>query len=217
VIAALAVSLPFGAARADMEPQELVKRAELLVESAKGDTDAGVMRSYIRGAEAVLVIPEFIKAGFVIGGAVGNGVIMGRDPNTNGFTAPAFVKLSEGSVGLQIGAESSEVIMTVLTKKGLEAILNDKYKIGGDASISVLTIGGGRDAGTTANFDVDIVTFAKTEGLYGGLTLEGTIFTLANDDNQTFYGQPLTAQQIVLQGRGGSANAAKLQSLLNTF
>jgi len=130
VVGLIAVLATVSESRAVSEQQQLVDRARLTVESMKQDGDAGIIRTYIRSAQAVVVIPEFVKAGFIIGGALGEGVIVGRDLKTKAFSMPSFVELTEGSIGLQIGAESSEIIMTIQTEKGLKALLNNQFKIG---------------------------------------------------------------------------------------
>lgn len=206
-----------GAAHAASEQQQLVDRARLTVQSMKQEGDAGVMRTYIRSAQAVVVIPEFVKAGFVVGGALGEGVIVGRDLKTKAFAMPSFVELAEGSVGLQAGVESSEIIMTVQTEKGLKALLKNQFTLGANAGITVLTLDASREASSTTNLDADIVTFARSKGLFGGVALDGTVFTHMIDDNAAYYGSTLSAQDVILKGKGRNNGAAALGQLLTKF
>ncbi len=197
--------------------QDLVDRARLVVEALKRDPDADQVRRYVQDAHAIVVIPAYVKAGLIIGGAVGEGVIVGRDPQTSAITQPAFVELTEGSIGLQAGVQTSEIILTVLSQKGLEALLSDKFTIGGDAGLSVFTIGAQREAATTTNINADIVAFGRSKGLFGGVAIDGTVFTLRDDANAAYYGEPLTAKEIVVHGRGVSVGTANLREQLRRF
>jgi len=217
VVGLIAVLATVSESRAVSEQQQLVDRARLTVESMKQDGDAGIIRTYIRSAQAVVVIPEFVKAGFIIGGALGEGVIVGRDLKTKAFSMPSFVELTEGSIGLQIGAESSEIIMTIQTEKGLKALLNNQFTFGAGADITILTIGAGREASTTTNLDADVVTFSRSKGLFGGIALDGTMFTHMIDHNAAYYGSAFTAQEVVLQGKGRNNAASALAYLLTNF
>lgn len=205
------------AANAASEQQQLVDRARLTVESLKQDGEAGIMRTYIRSAQAVVVIPEFVKAGFIVGGALGEGVIVGRDLKTKAFSMPSFVELAEGSVGLQAGVESSEIIMTVQTEKGLKALLKNQFTFGANAGITVLTLDASREASTTTNLNADVVTFARSKGLFGGVALDGTVFNHMVDDNAAYYGSTLSAEEIILKGKGRNSGAAALGQLLTKF
>jgi lipid-binding SYLF domain-containing protein len=204
-------------AAAMSEQEQLVERARLTVLSLKNFNDVGVIRPYVQGARAVVVIPSFIKASLVIGGAHGEGVMVGRNLATGAWRYPAFVSLSEGSIGLQAGAEASEIIMIVLTEKGVNALLTDKVKLGGEAGIAVLNIGAGREASTTTNMGADVVTFARSKGLYAGLSLEGAVLSLDNKANSAYHGKPLTARQLVQEDIQGNAQSDDLREALANF
>lgn len=214
----LVIALPMGrSALAESKQQQLVDKARLVVQSMKTVGDADVMRTYIQKAKAVVVIPEFVKASFIVGGAYGGGVILGRNPETGQFNAPAFAALTEGSLGLQAGAKSSEIIMTVLTEKGLNALLSTKFTLGADAGVAVLTLGAGRQTGTTTNFDVDILTFARSKGFYGGMSLDGAVLSVDSDANVAYYGQAMPVRDIVIYGKAWSDGASVLREELDNF
>ena len=213
-VVALGLSAP---ARADSEQQQLVDRARLTVDVMKSESDAETIRAYLQSARAVVIIPEFIKAGFIVGGAYGKGLILTRDAATGDWSSPAFMELAEGSIGLQIGVEASEIIMAVRSDDGLKALLADQFTIGGEAGITVLTLGGSREAATTSNFEADIITFARSKGLFGGISLDGAKLILKDEDNALYYGQAVSVEDIVIHRKVGNVNADRLRNALRGF
>ncbi|MGD9539029.1 MAG: lipid-binding SYLF domain-containing protein [Alphaproteobacteria bacterium] len=199
------------------DEEELVERAKLTVLSLKSFSDAGAIRPYIQGARAVVIIPEFVKAGFILGGAHGSGVMVGRNLKTGAWRYPAFVTLSEGSIGLQIGAEASEIVMICLTEKGVNALLDDGVNIGASAGIAVLTIGAGREASTTTAVGADVVTFARSKGLFGGLSIEGAVLNQHQAENTAYHGRALTPKELVTTDVVGNRGADALREALANF
>lgn len=216
LIVTLAISAT-AASAAESEQQQLVDRARLTVQAMKQAGDADVMRTYIRRAKAVVIIPAFAKGGFIIAGAHGNGLVLGKSGGAGPFNAPGFMELVEGSIGLQIGGEISEIIMTVLTDDGLKALLSNKVTLGAQAGISVLSFGAGRETATTTNFDADILTFQRSKGLFGGLSIDGAVFSNLPEWNTLYYGQNLPVQDIVLHGKAWHDGANQLRQELDTF
>lgn len=202
---------------AGSDTQQLIDRARITVQAMKLAADADVMRSYIQRAKAVVVIPAFAKGSFIVGGAHGNGVILGRNGGSGPFNAPGFMELIEGSIGLQIGGEISEIILTVLTEDGLKALLNNKVSLGAQAGISVLSFGAGRETATTTNFDADILTFQRSKGLFGGMSVDGAVFSNLPKWNAAYYGQGFAVEDIVLHGKAWNDGANELRRELDTF
>lgn len=199
------------------DEEELVDRARVTVTSLKDFNDIGAIRPYVKGARAVVIIAAFVKAGFIVGGAHGEGVMIGRNLKTGAWRYPAFVALSEGSIGLQIGAEASEIIMICLTEKGVNALLEDGVKIGAEAGIAVLTIGAGREAATTTAVGADVVTFARSKGLFGGLSIEGAVLTQRQASNTTYHGKSFSTRQLVTTDVKGNRGADALRQALAGF
>jgi lipid-binding SYLF domain-containing protein len=204
-------------ARADSEQQQLVDRARLAVDTMKSDTYAETIRAYVQSARAIVIIPEFVKAGFIIGGAYGKGLIIARDAAVGDWSSPAFMELVEGSIGLQIGGESAEIFMTVRSDDGLKALLSNQFTIGGEAGITVLTMGAKREAATTTNLEADIITFGRGKGLFGGVSLDGAKLIMKADDNAAYYGQAVSAEDIVIHRKVGNVNADGLRNALRGF
>ena len=212
--AALPALLPL-AARAQAEQQTLVDRATLAVQEMLGSDSASDARSLIRRARGAMVCPQVFKAGFFFGGQGGACVMVGR--LQTGWTAPAFYGMGSGSFGLQIGIQDAEILFIVLTEKGLHALLDSQFKIGADAGVSFATLGAGVQGSTTAAFAADVVAFSRSRGLFVGISLDGSLISARSDWNQTYYGQPIAAQQIVLQGEGHNPGSDPLREMLGRF
>lgn len=213
IVAALLALMPL-AARAQTEPQALVDRATLTIQDMIAlnaeNSDVG---SLMRRAKGVMICPRVFKAGFILGGQGGGCVLVGR--SQAGWSGPAFYGMGSGSVGLQIGIQDSQVLLIILTERGLQALLDNQFKIGADASVAIATIGGGVQGATTAAFDADIVAFQNNRGLFLGVSLDGSLIGARSDWNASYYGQPMAAQQIVMQQQGQNPGAEPLKEMLN--
>src|SRR6185436_18126951 len=115
--------------------------------------------------------------------------------------------MGSGSVGFQIGIQDSQFIMMIMTQKGLAAIMDSQFKLGADASIAIATIGAGVEGSTTGALGADIVAFSETRGLFGGVSVEGSIMGSKSSWNRAYYGQELSAQQIVISMQGANPGA----------
>lgn len=215
LLAALLLLLLPVAAKAQTEQQTLVDRATLSVQEMLGDPSANDARSVFKKAKGALVCPRIFKAGFILGGQGGNCVMLGR--TAQGWTNPAFYGMGSGSVGLQIGVQDAEILFVVLTEKGLQALLDNQFKIGADISVAFATLGAGLQGSTTAALDADIVAFAQTRGLFAGISIDGSLISSKSDWNQAYYGQPIAAQQIIMSHEGNNAGADPLRNVLGRF
>lgn len=214
IAALVAILLPL-AAHAQTEQQTLVDRATLTVQEMLGDKNASEARNLMRKSKGVLVCPRIFKAGFIIGGQGGGCIMAGR--TQNGWSNPAFYGLGSGSIGFQIGVQDAQIIFIVLTEKGLQALLDSQFKIGADASVAVATLGAGVSGSTTAALNADIVAFAATRGLFAGVSIDGSLISSRSDWNQEYYGKPMAAQQIVINGQGNNPGAEPLREILSRF
>jgi lipid-binding SYLF domain-containing protein len=148
--------------------------------------DKAIPRELLAKAEAVAVFPNVIKAGFIIGGRGGSGVISRRLPY--GWSAPAFFKLGGGSIGLQIGASSTDFVLLFMNEAALKGLLEDKFEIGGEGSVAAGPIGRAVSASTNATLDAGILSYSRSKGLFAGLELKGVVINPDNDDNEAVYG-----------------------------
>ena len=146
-----------------------------------------------------------VKVGFIFGGSGGRGVLVVRD-EAGKWNGPAFYSVSAASVGFQAGVQVSEVVMMVMTEKGINSLLSTAMKVGGDASVAAGPVGAGANATVTE----DIVAFSRSKGLYGGLNLDGSVIKPADDWNSAYYGKEVLPPQILLKGEVHNKQADKL-------
>ena len=201
---------------AQTRQQALVDRATLAVGDML-DVPSGRDRlQAMRQARAVMVCPQVFRAGFVLAGAGGNCVLVARD-GAGSWSAPAFYVMGSGSVGFQIGIQDSEIIMVILTNRGLNAIMDSQFKLGADASVAIANMGSGVEGDTTAALRADIVAYSQTRGLFAGVALNGSILTSDTAWNRAYYGADLAARQIVMQMQVNNAGANPLRTILGRF
>ena len=148
--------------------------------------DKAIPKDLLDNAEAVAVFPNVIKAGFIIGGRGGSGVISRRV--RGGWSAPVFFKLGGGSIGLQIGASSTDFVLLFMNEEALKGLLEDKLEIGGEGSVAAGPVGRAASASTNVTLDAGILSYSRSKGLFAGLELKGVVIDPDNDDNMAVYG-----------------------------
>ncbi len=208
------LALPARSADAASEPQELVEKARMTAERLLSHPEFSLLRGWMRGAKGVLIVPSLLKAGFLIGGEGGSGVLLSRDP-AKGWSDPAFYTLGAGSIGPQIGIQDSQVLFVIMTVKGLEAMIEKHVKLGIDASIAAGPEGGGVEGATTAGLGADIFSFSMTRGVFAGASFEGSVAVERNDWNRSYYGAGATPWAIVIERKFTNAGAAGLRKALD--
>lgn len=211
--AALALALAPPPAAAQAEQQALVDRATLTVNELMGGEFGADARQVLRRARAVVIFPRVFRGGFILGGEGGSGVLLARD-GAGTWSSPAFYGLGSASLGLQIGVQDSQVMLFIMNDKALNAVLQSQFKFGADAGLAVATIGAGISGGTTAALRADVVSVAKSRGLYAGISLEGSILARRNEENAAYYGRPVSAEQIVLTMEAHNPGADNLRAAL---
>jgi lipid-binding SYLF domain-containing protein len=204
-------------ALAQQEQQVLVDRAALAVQEmmTSGDSTQDAI-NLMRRARAVMICPRVFRAGFIFAGEGGSCVLVGRD-GAGSWSAPAFYGMGSGSVGLQIGVQDAIVIMMIMTERGLNAVMNSQFTIGADAAIAVATVGAGIQGGTTAAAGADIVTLARSRGLFAGLSLSGSILSYRPEAAQAYYGREASARQIVVTMEAHNPGSDPLRAMLMRF
>jgi lipid-binding SYLF domain-containing protein len=198
------------------EQQTLVDRATLTVQEMMTQNVSQDPKSLLRNAKAVMVCPRIFKAGFFFGGEGGNCVLLARAGNGT-WSYPAFYNIGSGSFGFQFGIEDNELLMLIMTVRGLNAVLDSQIKLGANAGIAVATLGAGVQGSTTTAVGADIVAFSASRGLFGGVALEGSLMSSDSHADQSYYGQPLAARQLVMQMQGGNPGADPLREVLARY
>jgi lipid-binding SYLF domain-containing protein len=186
------------------EPQKLVADARTTLSNFLRDPDQTWIQQNLNRARGVLIAPQIVKAGFIFGGSGGRGVLVAREGRT--WAGPAFYDLATASVGFQAGVEVSEVVIVVMTDKGLNSLLSPSFKIGGDASIAAGPVGAGAKADITA----DLIAFTRAKGVYGGVNLDGTIVNTNDSWNSVYYGRSVLPPDILIRRSVTNPNATPL-------
>lgn len=158
-----------------------------------GTREKSIPRDLLDKAEAVAVFPSVLKAGFILGGRGGRGVISRRVPG--GWSAPAFFNLGGGSIGLQIGAASTDYILLFMNEHAVESLLGDKFEIGGEGSAAAGPVGRSASASTDLKLNAQILSYSRSRGAFAGLELKGVVIKPDNEDNSQVYG--MTARDIL--------------------
>ncbi len=208
------------AARAELreDAQSLLDQATLALPELFNEVDPAArdqLAALLREARGVLLCPRILRAGFLFGGRGGGCVLLGRDGN--GWGHPAFYGLSGAGIGLQIGIQDVALMMLVRTERGLAALMDSQFTVGGDIGISVAAFGGNLAGGTTAAGGADIVSVARARGLFMGVSLEGSLLSARPQWTMAFYGEDLSARQVVLHGMGRNPGADRLRAALARF
>ena len=158
--------------------------------------DNSIPKELLDRAEAVAVFPGVLKAGFVVGGRGGSGLISRRV--TGGWSAPAFFKLGGASVGLQIGASKTDFVLLFMNEDAVRGLLEDKFEMGGEASAAAGPVGRAASATTNLTLDAGILSYSRSRGLFAGLELKGAVINPDNNLNEALYG--LKAKDLLTGG-----------------
>ena len=188
-----------------VDPDLLVTDARSTLSNFLRDPDQGWIQDNIGRARAILIAPQIVKAGFILGGSGGRAVLVARDGRA--WIGPAFYDLGTASVGFQAGVEVSEAVMLVMTEKGLNSLLSTSFKLGGDASIAAGPVGAGARSTVTA----DIIAFSRAKGVYGGVNFDGTVVYANVGWNDAYYGRSnVLPPDILIRKTASSPKSAAL-------
>jgi SH3 domain-containing YSC84-like protein 1 len=161
--------------------------------------DSAIPAEILDKAECVAVFPSVIKAGFIVGGRGGRGVVSCR--TTQGWSAPAFLNLGGGSIGPQIGAQSTDFVMLFMNKEGVNSLLSSKFTLGGDASVAAGPVGRQVGASTDVVLKSQILSYSRSRGVFAGLELKGVAITVDKDDMKSVYGEEVTAKEVLQENK----------------
>jgi len=192
-----------------MEASHLVEKARLTFQNFMTVDEMEGFRDLMKSARGVFITPQILKAAFIFGASGGSGVFLAYDSTTGRWSDPAFYTMGEVSFGLQIGGQSSEIILLAMTTRGISAFMSTSLKLGADASIAAGPVGMGAEA-ATANLSADILSFSRNKGIYGGISLEGAVIATRNSMNQAFYGKPITPTDILILHSVSNPQTAEL-------
>ena len=190
--------------------EKYVTKSLVTLENFANNPKLGWFRSNIRNAKGIFIIPTNVEAAFVFGASGGTGVLLRN--NDGEWSYPAFYSTGSATFGFQAGVQASEVVMLIMTDKGMDALLSHKVQLGLDASVALGPIGAGVAGGT-----VDILQFSHHKGLFGGVAADGTIISPRNKVNEGYYGKEISAVDILVSGKGINTQADPLRAKLEGF
>lgn len=217
VALALAFALVAFEAAATTARQVIERATDTAATFLDGLAPDDVTRIYVQNAYAVLVMPDVVKGGFVLGAEHGFGVLLVRDPESGAFGPPAFFESFGGSIGLQAGGKSSDVLVTVMNPEAVEAILDGGVQLGGQLSMAVLRVGGTFGAATTTALGDDMYVFERPTGFFGGASLSGAGLRPQKLHNEDYYGGPTPPVDVVRDFDRVDRPSAELRQLLLEF
>ncbi len=207
----LILSLPVHAAT---DQELLVDKARITFEGFLNDPDMDWFREHLKDIRGIVIVPQFIKGAFFIGGSGGSGILFARDEKTHAWSEPAFVILGGASIGLQIGGQASELILLVFTQKGVDSMVSTTLKLGADASVAVGPVGRGIEGSTAANLSADLLSFTKTKGLFAGMSVEGATIAARDSWNTAYYNQKTKAIDVLIRRNVSNPHSKTILSVL---
>jgi lipid-binding SYLF domain-containing protein len=201
----------------DNEPAKRLNDAAVVFSEVMDAPDKGIPQELLEKAHCIVIVPDLKTAAFVVGGKYGKGYMSCRNTGGAGWSAPGTVRIEGGSVGFQIGASSTDLIMLVMSERGADKLLDSKFTLGAEGSVAAGPVGRTATAQTDVQMRADILSWSRSQGLFAGLALEGATLRQDLDDNATLYGKKLENRTIVTKGVRAPRAAAKLLELLNRY
>ena len=206
VLAMLSLGTLGWAASGREDATDRLDKATQVMHEIMGMPDNGIPEEVLQHAKCIAVVPHMVKGGFVFGGKGGKGVATCR--TASGWSAPAFITISGGSWGLQIGVEAVDLVMIIQNEKGMQKLLSSNFQVGADASAAAGPVGRHASAGTDWKLDTEILTYSRAKGAFAGLTLEGASIRQDSDSRHAMYGRKVTTRALLL-GKVPAPSAAR--------
>ncbi len=175
---------------------DIIQSSELVLKKLNQNTDLVNFQDYLKNSRAILIFPEVYEGGLILGAKGGNGILLIRRSKENEFSGPFFYSIGGISVGLQLGAKSGKVVMTIMTNRGLKSVLKERIKLGVDVDIAYINEGIGYSAESTARL-ADIYSFSDNSGLFFGSSIEGSYLQPRNDLNRILHSREFNSDEII--------------------
>ncbi len=203
VVCLIAAAAPARAGEAEFKrAREAVRVLDEIMQAP----DRRLPGNLLKEAYAVAVIPDVIKAGLVLGGRHGEGLLVVKTAEGT-WSNPSFVTMSGGSIGFQAGVQSTDVLLVFRSQRGVDSIVHGKFTLGADAAVAAGPIGRDAQASTDAQLKAEIYSYSRTRGLFAGVALDGSVIAIDHDANQAVYGKGVTPRRIFEGGVGSVPDA----------
>jgi len=168
--------------------QARIDSAKIVLDQIMGAQDKTIPSNILRSATCVAVVPSLVKGAFVFGAQYGQGVVTCR--TGHGWSAPVFIRMAGGSFGFQIGGQATDLVLVAVNNRGMQDLLRDKFKIGGDASAAAGPVGRSGQAATDWKMNAELLSYSRNKGIFAGIDLDGTSVSQNKDDTTLYYGAP---------------------------
>jgi len=201
----------------DKESVKRLDESSAVFSEIMATPDKGIPQDLLATAHCIVIVPALKTAGFVIGAKYGKGYISCRNTDGFGWSAPGTVRIEGGSVGFQIGASETDLIMLVMNQGGRDKLLSSKFTLGAEGSVAAGPVGRTATAQTDVQMHAEILSWSRSQGLFAGLALEGATLRQDLDDNAALYGERLENREIVTRSVRTPMAAEKLIGLLNKY
>lgn len=202
---------------ADDGPAKRLNDAAIVFAEVMAAPDKGIPQDLLEKAHCIVIVPDLKTAAFGVGGKYGKGYLSCRNAGGTGWSAPGTVRIEGGSIGIQIGGSSTDLIMLIMSERGADKLLASKFTLGAEGSVAAGPVGRTVTAQTDAQMRAEILSWSRSQGVFAGLALEGATLRQDLDDNATLYGKKLENREIVTKGVAVPKAAAKLIALLNRY
>ena len=175
--------------------QDRIDSARNVLDQIMAARDRTVPANILRSATCVAVVPSLVKGAFLVGAQYGQGVVTCR--TGHGWSAPVFIRMAGGSFGFQIGGQATDLVLIAVNERGFQDLLQDKFKIGGDASAAAGPVGRAGQASTDWKMNAELLSYSRAKGLFAGIDLDGTSVSQNREDTELYYGEPHRLEAIL--------------------
>jgi len=206
--ASLVVGVTGRAAQSD--EADRVKESATVLNEIMGAPDQAIPTSVLEKAVGIAVFPGTVRGGFIVGAERGRGILSARDATTKEWSAPAFLTITGGSLGLQIGLRATDLILVIQNRRGLENLVRNEFKVGAGAAVTGGPVGRDAQAATDIQLRAEILSYSRSRGLFAGATIEGSTIKEDQDANGRFYGERLTTRAVAFDGKGKAPDSVKV-------
>ncbi|MBI2834995.1 MAG: lipid-binding SYLF domain-containing protein [Acidobacteria bacterium] len=184
-----------------------VREATTVLKEIMDAPDHAIPTAILEKAEGIAVFPGTLKGGLLVGAHRGKGILSVRSERERTWSAPAFLTLTGGSIGAQIGGQAIDVVLIIMNRRGLLNLIRNEFKIGADAAVAAGPIGREAEASTDIQLRAEILSYSRSRGLFAGVTIKGSAIRQDVDGNEHFYGRRYATEDIVIKRLGGAPEA----------
>jgi lipid-binding SYLF domain-containing protein len=195
---------------ADSDEADRVKESATVLDEIMGAPDQAIPESVLDKAVGIAVFPGTVRGGFIVGAERGRGILSARDAKSKTWSAPAFLTITGGSLGLQIGLRATDLILVIQNQRGIENLVRNEFKVGAGAAVTGGPVGRDAQAATDIQLRAEILSYSRSRGLFAGATIEGSTIKEDRDANGRFYGEKLTTRAVVFDGKAKPPDSLKV-------